>query len=132
MNRMRQEILTAALAPLTADAGVARQQFRFGPAFAGFAGHFPGSPILPAIVQVLTAVVVAEEAFRRDGPAGWQLVGIENAKFLMQVRPDHEVSVECQLLPPAGDRRVSKCRLTVGDKVAASFQLTFAAVAEAG
>jgi len=48
------------------------------------AGHFPGNPIVPAVV-LLERVLDAVQAWR--GPQ-WRLQRLLSAKFLMPLRPD--------------------------------------------
>lgn len=48
-----------------------------------FEGHFPGRPILPAVVLLAEALAAIESATRR-APQDWTLV---NAKFLAPVSP---------------------------------------------
>ena len=59
MNKLKKEIIEAAMGPARgyeSDKAVGR--YLFPPGFIGFAGHFPGYPILPAFVQVLSALTV--------------------------------------------------------------------------
>lgn len=60
-----------------------RKTFRPGPGFIGFRGHFPGRPVLPAIVQLRMLRLLVEEAI---GPA--ELLDITSAKFLSPAVPD--------------------------------------------
>ncbi len=53
-----------------------------------YAGHFPGTPMLPAVV-LLDAVLAVVEA--GAGPARWQ---ISAAKFLGAVRPGEPLTLE--------------------------------------
>ena len=62
--------------------------FRPGPGFIGFSGHFPGKPVLPAIVQLRMLRILFEEAV---GPIG--LPDITSAKFLTPAVPDISLSV---------------------------------------
>lgn len=93
MNRIMQEIAAASLGPVTTDeTGSFQGSYLFPDRFAGFAGHFPGHPILPAIVEILAAVsLVGEQAGCRQ-----RLVAVEDAKFLVPVRPGQELLVRCR------------------------------------
>src|SRR5512140_2195980 len=64
------------------------RRYRFGPGFIGFSGHFPGNPILPAIVQIRAAVSIAEE---EEGGKTLRLAAVRSAKFLAPIRPDEDV-----------------------------------------
>lgn len=83
--------------------------------FPGFAGHFPGYPVLPAVLQVLAAQVLVEEL--RGRPL--RLAKLERAKFLRPVRPGEPLRVECH------PRRGSwEARLAVEGEPAATFTMT--------
>lgn len=62
MNRLKKEIIEAAMAQIEViGPDKASRRYCFPDNFIGFSGHFPGYPILPAFVQVLTAITVIEE-----------------------------------------------------------------------
>ena len=65
----------------------------FPPEFIGFAGHFPGYPILPAIVQMLAAQVVIDCHLGRET----DLVRLTRAKFMDTVLPDQRVKMVIRL-----------------------------------
>lgn len=65
-------------------------QLRVPADLAHFAGHFPGLPILPGIVQVDWAVRLA----RRDLPGLTASHAISNLKFQAMVRPDAVLTLE--------------------------------------
>jgi 3-hydroxymyristoyl/3-hydroxydecanoyl-(acyl carrier protein) dehydratase len=58
-----------------------------------FAGHFPGTPILPAVAQIDWAVNLAREAF--DLPARFS--ALRSLKFLRVVQPPVRLTVELTL-----------------------------------
>jgi 3-hydroxyacyl-[acyl-carrier-protein] dehydratase len=93
MNRIMQEIAAASLGAVTTDeTGSFQGSYLFPDRFAGFAGHFPEHPILPAIVEILAAVsLVGTHAGCRQ-----RLVAVEDAKFLVPVRPGQELLVRCR------------------------------------
>ena len=120
MNRMRQAINQAALAPaeLTGDSG--HQQFRFAEDFIGFSGHFPGYPILPAILQTLLAQVLAEQLVGQP----LEFLGLEKAKFSRQLRPGDEITVRVKLHDQGATQRC-QAELTCSGEPAAVFFLLF-------
>jgi 3-hydroxyacyl-[acyl-carrier-protein] dehydratase len=62
--------------------------FLFPPEFPGFAGHFPGNPVLPGIAQIMAVLHAC-------GPgAPPALRGIKTCKFLRPVRPGELVAVQ--------------------------------------
>lgn len=121
MSRIRQEIVSSAIDAMKETApDTVKKRYRFGPEFIGFSGHFPGYPILPAFVQILTAQTLAEE--QKGHPL--KLAGLENAKFHIQLRPDQDIDVECR---PRKIKGKSGCeaRLIVDDGLASSFVMFF-------
>ncbi len=113
---MKQAIEAAAEPLCRREDGSFRQRFRFAPDFPGFSGHFPGYPVLPAIVQVLIAQSVVE------GMQGRPLIlrGLDRAKFLKPVLPGETLEVDCRARP-SGERRIWDVRLSVDDQPAAAF-----------
>jgi 3-hydroxyacyl-[acyl-carrier-protein] dehydratase len=126
MSRLQQAIVESAQeCTRTPETGGVERTYRFAPEFLGFAGHFPGFPVLPALVQVLTAVSVAEAL--AGCPLGVETV--ENAKFLIQIAPGDPVTVFVKERLSGGKRTVD-ARLTVPKGLASSFRLSFADRAE--
>ncbi len=126
MNKILQEISAASLGGVTADdSGMLEGRYLFTESFAGFAGHFPEHPILPAIVEILTVVsLVGERLGIRQ-----RLVAVEDAKFLKPVRPNQELLVRCQPRTVKG-KLLYDAQLTVGEATAASLLLELACTEE--
>lgn len=121
MSRMRRAIAAAALGPVAfPEEGAAEQKFNFRGDFLGFAGHFPGQPVLPAVVQVLTAASVSDALTKQTSGQG----KVENAKFLLPIGPDTEVTVRCTRRDTAGGP-ATEVHITVPQGAAASFRLAF-------
>ena len=118
MNQMRTEIKAAALAPIQIDELVGEQSFSFSPDFVGFAGHFPGFAILPAILQQIIAQMVAEAVIG----APVTIKSINRAKFRLQIKPNEQIDVRVSCREK-DDLNQCKCELTVAGKSAASFTL---------
>jgi 3-hydroxyacyl-[acyl-carrier-protein] dehydratase len=123
MNELRRGIAAAASGDVAADGpdGAARR-YRFPADFIGFAGHFPGDPILPAIVQVRTAISLAEE---RAGTA-LRLVEIRSAKFLAPVAPGQEVLFRCRRGAGTGEH-LYDADVSVDGKPVAAFSFVLSA-----
>ena len=117
MNELLRGIAASAVDELTTVGPdqVARR-YRFSDDFVGFAGHFPGHPILPAIVQLQCVVCLAGE--HTGMPL--RLAAVEDAKFLLPIGPDQEILVQYRLRPGAG-KSLYDARLTVADQLAATF-----------
>jgi 3-hydroxymyristoyl/3-hydroxydecanoyl-(acyl carrier protein) dehydratase len=78
---------TALLPEITAERhapGHAEYDLRLQPELFPFAGHFPGLPILPGVVQVHWAIRLGERDFVWPGP----FLALEQLKFLAVVRPE--------------------------------------------
>ena len=67
----------------------ASADFRFPEDFPGFQGHFPGNPILPAIVQVLMGRFLADWSL---GQCVWPVL-CRKIKFKGSIRPGDQVRV---------------------------------------
>ncbi len=123
MDRLRDAIRASAIGTLQrTGAGEAARDFVFAEDFIGFSGHFPGYPILPAVVQVLTAQLLAEEA---DG-CRLRLGSVVHAKFLIQLRPGMRIRASVRERKMAS-RTVTEGRLETAEGVASTFGMVFAA-----
>ena len=98
--------------------GSVRQRYVFNADFPGFSGHFPGRPILPAVLQIMAANQLVEAA------TGQRLLSaaIERAKFLQPIVPGAVVEITCRRLPGAAD--LWEARIDSDSQAAASFYLT--------
>lgn len=122
MNRIMQEIAAARLGAVTTDdTGTFQGSYLFPREFCGFSGHFPGHPILPAIVEIMTVVsLVSEQAGSRQ-----RLVAVQDAKFLAPVDPDREVLVRCRPRTVKG-KLLYDAQLTVAGTTSASLLIELA------
>jgi 3-hydroxyacyl-[acyl-carrier-protein] dehydratase len=104
--------------------GSVRQRYEFEADFPGFAGHFPGRPILPAVLQIMMATLLAEAA------TGQRLLAtaIERAKFVLPIVPGALVEIACRRLPGAA-ADLWEVRIDADRQAAASFYLTLRAPA---
>ena len=121
MNKIRKEIISSATSSVEeSQPGTIKQRYRFRPDFIGFSGHFPGNPILPAFVQILTALTLTEIYKGRPLKAA----SVEKAKFRIPLQPDQEIEVACRQRAVG---KLSGCdaRLTVSEGLAASFRISF-------
>jgi 3-hydroxyacyl-[acyl-carrier-protein] dehydratase len=123
MRTLREEILANAdtrVRPVEAGRGP-EVTFRFGSDFTGFQGHFPGHPVLPAFVQLLTG----ECALSLYRARPWRLRRVLRSKFLRTVRPDEAVTVTWQE-QARDDRLCCSFTLLANGEKAAVFSLEFA------
>ncbi len=119
MSALREGIAASAMETFAGTgAETGARHYRFGPGFIGFSGHFPGNPILPAIVQIRAAVSLAEE----EGGKTLRLAAVRSAKFLAPIRPDEDVWIRVRRRVESGiDLR--DATLSVAGKTVAAFQL---------
>jgi 3-hydroxyacyl-[acyl-carrier-protein] dehydratase len=128
MNRVKQEIVSSAVAEIEVSVtGTISRRYRFNRNFIGFSGHFPGYPILPAFVQILTALTLAEQ--QRGYPL--ELAGVENAKFHIQLRPGQEINVKCTEKLVRG-KPGCEARLMVAEGLASLFRMSFVEKGDVG
>ena len=121
MHKLKQEIDSSRVGEISVtDDDGAQQCYRFGPDFLGFAGHFPGYPILPAFVQLLTAQTLIEA--HHGHPL--ELATVEKAKFHLPLKPGQEIQVAVRR-SMIGDRPVYESRLGVEEGLASTFRLVF-------
>jgi 3-hydroxyacyl-[acyl-carrier-protein] dehydratase len=122
MNKLRQAIVLSAIGEKTeGEPNIITRRFRFKPDFIGFQGHFPGYPILPAFVQILTAITVIEEHRK----CRLELASVEKAKFQLPLPPGLEIEVTCTQRQIHG-QSICEARLTVAEGPASSFRFSFA------
>lgn len=124
MSELRNGIARAACGPpeLGADGSLC-QRFNFGHDFQGFAGHFPGYPLLPGVAQLLIAQTLVESAIGTRLLLG-KVVG---AKFLEQLLPGRVIVVQCRARDAS--RQVWNARFEIDGRLATSFQLHFRSAA---
>jgi 3-hydroxyacyl-[acyl-carrier-protein] dehydratase len=97
------------------------------------AGHFPGNPIMPGVLQIEAlaqagAVAVLSEEANRGKLA--LFAGIDDVRFKRIVRPGDELTLSCDLEQVRGPIGRGKARATVGGELAVRGTLTFAVTDE--
>lgn len=98
VSPMREAVLGAAIGPCRPEGEGWRQSYRPDASFAGFSGHFPGHPVLPALVQLLMVQHTLELGTGRKMP----LHALTQAKFLAPVFPCSMVDVAVSSAPHGG------------------------------
>ena len=94
----------------------------FPPTFSGFQGHFPQNPVLPAIVQLMTARESIIEHVGRDH----LIMEVTRAKFHRVITPDIPVTV-VWTLRELEDVSICKCILETEEGRVSSFTMTLKA-----
>ena len=121
MDNLRSAIRSSALGPVKETApGHFIRTYCFAPDFIGFSGHFPGYPILPAFIQVLMVVSMAEDVKGHN----LRFSSLEKAKFQNKIFPGQEIEARFRERLIKG-KPALEATLTVVDGQAASFQLIF-------
>ena len=91
-----------------------------------FQGHYPGTPLLPAVLtiealaQVATLLVVARH------PGHVALRGVNRAKFRRQVVPGDVLDLEVEIIAQRGPVGVGKAIASVEGKRAVTCEIKFA------
>lgn len=93
--------------------------YLFGPTFSGFQGHFPGNPVLPAVIQLMTA----RESIIKQTGRNLLVTNVSRAKFQKIITPDIPVTVVWTLREQE-DAFICKCILETEGNPASSFILT--------
>lgn len=119
-TRVAEGIRAAAVGGIEREGDAAvRQRYVFGNDFAGFSGHFPGRPILPAVIQIMAANLLVDAATgRRRLPAA-----IGRAKFVKPIVPGALVEITCRRRPGLA-AEVWEVRIATDGLAAATFSLT--------
>lgn len=92
----------------------------FGPDFIGFSGHFPGYPVLPAVVILYTGWVLAELCHHHK----LNLLSIGKAKFSRPIHPGDEMKVKFRVLPGENTRwRRSGVKMMCAGELVAKYEL---------
>ena len=97
---------------LRAEADGWNQTWTLPEDFPAFNGHFPGFPLLPAVVQMHMALEVMAAAQNAPLP---RLLEVTSAKFMAPVRPLQAVTVTVRPVPSAAEQ--GQARPAVWDAV---------------
>ena len=94
-----------------------------------FQGHFPNFPIMPGVLIVEALAQAGAVLLLSDESSTGQIplfAGIDGCRFRAQVVPGDVLRLEVELTARRGPVGKGKARASVGGKVAAEAELTFA------
>jgi len=122
MKNINDELRECSIMPVQKTERGWERAYVFSPTFYGFQGHFPQNPILPAIIQLMTARESIIEHLGRD----LLITKVTRAKFQKIILPDIPVTV-IWTLREQEDAFLCKCILETEGNPASSFTLTLKA-----
>lgn len=105
----------------TASAGQVAYRLLVPADLSHFAGHFPGLPLLPGVVQIDWAIHFARQHF--DLPTQ-SFSALKNLKFTAPVQPGAVLELDLAWQP---DRQRLDFAYRLADRISASGQIVFAA-----
>ena len=97
-------------------------RFLFPPDFIGFQGHFPGTPILPAVCKIQAALAMLQASKRRTV----RLDEIVLAKFSAPITCDEEVEFLCTTVMEGANSAVVKTIVSKSGEKVSRFKLRIA------
>ena len=89
--------------------------------FPAFEGHFPGQPVLPAVIQLTVVRLLSSEILNRH----LLLEKIKKVKFKQMVRPHQTVHVEVTLKELDGRWHADFCLSREGSNIASGSLILF-------
>ena len=108
-----------ALRVIASAPGTAEVLVVLDPEFAGFAGHFPGEPVLPGMCHVDLALRAAALVVGAD----LELVAVDRARFLRKSLPGEELSIRLVLRPSVNAVTSIAADHSIGGELAAELRL---------
>ena len=106
----------------SAGNGKLTARFTFTPDFLGFAGHFPGNPVLPGVCKIQAALAMLRRWYQREVI----LKEIVLAKFYAPVSSDAELAFTCDALDGESSPSLVRATVTSDDSRIAELRLRVA------
>jgi len=93
-----------------------------------FAGHFPGEPVMPGVLQIEACAQVGAVAIlsmeANKGKTAY-FGGINSARFRQKVVPGDTLKLECEIIKQKGPLGIGKATASVDGKIVMNAELTF-------
>ena len=121
MSQLRTELASHTLGPAQQCADGWHQIFCLPESFAGFEGHFPDNPVVPAVAQLLMGLLLAEVASGQP----LTIVQVVKAKFVQPLRPLEQIEVRC--VQEQADGLCCKVEISSASGMASQFRLILSA-----
>jgi 3-hydroxymyristoyl/3-hydroxydecanoyl-(acyl carrier protein) dehydratase len=122
MKNMNEQIKACALEPAKQTERGWERTYVFGSSFTGFQGHFPGTPILPAIIQIIAVRLAISEQRQKE----LQITQIARTKFMKTITSDVPVTMIWSVKEQGGSLK-AKCTLETQNEAASSISMTLTA-----
>jgi 3-hydroxymyristoyl/3-hydroxydecanoyl-(acyl carrier protein) dehydratase len=119
MNDMNEAIKSCVIKPAEKTDRGWEKTYIFGPDFLGFQGHFPGNPIMPAILQIM----IAREAIAEQMGYEYDVLSVRRAKYMKIVASDTAVTVTWTIKEEP-DSIACKCTLETQGSPASKLSFT--------
>ena len=115
-NRSIEQVIVeeCLLTVTVTDSGQVNGVFTFAPDFPAFAGHFPGQPVLPAVVQLAAVRFLAAKHLDMFLVP----VSVNRAKFKALIGPEEPVTITIDLEQSGNDVAISFAIATAKGKAA--------------
>jgi 3-hydroxymyristoyl/3-hydroxydecanoyl-(acyl carrier protein) dehydratase len=122
MNHIIEQISASSLGTAEQTDQGWESAYLFGSDFTGFDGHFPTTPILPAIIQIM----LVRHAIAQQMQKQLQVTQIARTKFIKSITPGIPVKVIWNVTEQ-DECLKCKCRLQIQDETASSISMTLKA-----
>ena len=117
MSGLRGDVEASLLEVRETDGG-GEAEFSFSSELEVFAGHFPGRPILPGVLQVEMARTTMERLLKRK----FRITRLIKAKFMREVKPGERILLVVKAVQGEDGLKV-KAAVSVGGEKAAQLSL---------